>query len=196
MSGPPSVWLLRHGETAWTITGQHTGRTNVPLTPMGERQAGALGARLVGREFALVLTSPLCRARDTCRLAGLGDRAEVDPDLQEWDYGAFEGKTTAEIRAEQPGWTVWSHGGPGGESPADVAARADRVVERVLAAGGDVALFAHGHLLRVFGARWLGHPPHVGAGLHLDTASICVLGHHREDRVIRHWNEVCHLASD
>lgn len=189
-----TLWLLRHGETDWTVTGRHTGRTDVPLTPMGELQAGALGARLRGLEFALVLTSPLSRAHETCRLAGFGAGAEVVADLQEWDYGDFEGKTTPQIRAMQARWSVWENGGPRGESPDDVAQRADRVIARLAGVQGNIALFAHGHLLRVLAARWLDLPPRAGAGLMLDTASVSVLGQYREDRVIRHWNEICHLA--
>ncbi len=193
-AGIQSLWLVRHGETAWTQTGQHTGRTDVPLTPFGEQQASAIRAKIGVRQFSLVLASPLARARETCRLAGFADVAEIDPDLQEWDYGEFEGRTTAEIRSMRPDWSVWTHGGPGGESPGDIAHRADRVLERVAAASGDVALFAHGHLLRVLAARWLGHPPSAGAGLFMDTASVSVLASHREHRIIRHWNEICHLG--
>ncbi|MBW6455669.1 MAG: histidine phosphatase family protein, partial [Trueperaceae bacterium] len=164
MSGPASgpaggagdVWLLRHGETPWSLTGRHTGRTDIGLTKRGERQAQALGRRIAGRPFALVLTSPLARAHDTCRIAGYGDVAEVDDDLQEWDYGDDEGRTTAEIRRERPGWTIWEAGARGGEDAAGVGERAERVIARARAAGGDVALFAHGHLLRVLAARWLG----------------------------------------
>lgn len=154
-----TLWLLRHGETAWTILGRHTGRTDVPLTPRGERQAAALGHRITGQRFALILTSPLLRASETCRLAGYGSVAEVEPDLQEWDYGAYEGRTTAEIRAEQPEWSIWRTGAPGGETPGDVGLRADRVIARAQKAGGGVALFAHGHLLRILAARWIGLPP-------------------------------------
>jgi probable phosphoglycerate mutase len=187
------LWLLRHGETAWTILGRHTGRTDLELTPLGRRQAMVLGRRLGARPFALVLTSPLLRAHETCRLAGHGEVALLEPDLQEWDYGAYEGRTTVEIRAERPGWTIWDGGVPGGETIDEVAARADRVIARAAAAGGDVALFAHGHLLRVLGARWIGLPGAAGGGLALDTTSVSVLGLERERRVIRHWNEVGHL---
>ncbi len=193
-AGMQSLWLVRHGETAWTRTGQHTGRTDVPLTPFGEQQASAIRTKLGARQFSLVLTSPLTRALETCRLAGFGELAAVDADLQEWDYGELEGKTNAEIRGLYPDWSVWTRGGPGGESPEDVARRADRAIARVLAADGDVALFAHGHLLRVLAARWLGHAPSAGAGLFMDTASVSVLASHREDRIIRHWNEICHLG--
>jgi probable phosphoglycerate mutase len=187
------LWLLRHGETAWTVLGRHTGRTDLDLTPLGRQQATLLGRRLGARPFALVLTSPLLRAHETCRLAGHGDVALLEPDLQEWDYGAYEGRTTVEIRAERPGWTIWDGGVPGGETIDEVAARADRVIARAAAAGGDVALFAHGHLLRVLGARWIGLPGAAGGGLALDTTSVSVLGLERERRVIRHWNEVGHL---
>jgi probable phosphoglycerate mutase len=189
----PDLWLLRHGETAWTVLGRHTGRTDIELTPLGRQQAVLLRRRLGARPFALVLTSPLLRARETCRLAGHGDVALLEPDLQEWDYGAYEGRTTVEIRAERPGWTIWDGGVPGGETIDEVAARADRVIARAAAAGGDVALFAHGHLLRVLGARWIGLSGAAGGGLALDTTSVSVLGLERERRVIRHWNEVCHL---
>jgi probable phosphoglycerate mutase len=189
----PDLWLLRHGETAWSILGRHTGRTDVELTPLGRQQAALLGRRLGARPFALVLTSPLIRAHETCRLAGYGEVALLEPDLQEWDYGAYEGRTTAEIRAERPGWTLWDRGVPGGETIDEVAARADRVIARAAAAGGDVALFAHGHLLRVLGARWIGLPGSAGGGLALDTTSVSVLGLERERRVIRHWNDVRHL---
>lgn len=187
------LWLLRHGETAWNVLGRHTGRTDVELTPLGRQQAALLARRLGARPFALVLTSPLIRAHETCRLAGYGEVALVEPDLQEWDYGAYEGRTTAEIRAERPGWTLWDRGVPGGETIDEVAARADRVIARAAAAGGDVALFAHGHLLRVLGARWIGLPGSAGGGLALDTTSVSVLGLERERRVIRHWNDVRHL---
>lgn len=187
------LWLLRHGETAWTVLGRHTGRTDLELTPLGRQQAVLLRRRLGARTFALVLTSPLLRAHETCRLAGYGEVALVEPDLQEWDYGAYEGRTTVEIRAERPGWTIWDGDVPGGETIDEVAARADRVIARAAAAGGDVALFAHGHLLRVLGARWIGLPGAAGGGLALDTTSVSVLGLERERRIIRHWNEVGHL---
>jgi probable phosphoglycerate mutase len=152
-----------------------------------------LGRRLGARPFALVLTSPLFRAHETCKLAGYSDAALLEPDLEEWDYGAYEGRTTAEIREERPGWTIWNGGVPEGETIDEVAERADRVIARAAGAGGDVALFAHGHLLRVLGARWIGLPGDAGGGLALDTTSVSVLGLERERRVIRRWNEVCHL---
>lgn len=192
----PVLWLLRHGETPWTVAGRHTGRTDVPLTPRGEQQARALARRLAGRSFTVVMTSPLSRARDTCRFAGHGERAVVEPDLQEWDYGAYEGKTTAEIRQFAPLWTIWTAGAPQGEAPADVAQRADRVIARARSAGGHVALFAHGHLLRALAARWIGLPPGAGGALALDTASVSQLALERERPVIRHWNEICHLEDE
>ncbi|MDZ7801145.1 MAG: histidine phosphatase family protein [Trueperaceae bacterium] len=190
------LWLLRHGETPWTVSGRHTGRSDIPLTERGRKQAGALGSRIADRSFELVLTSPLTRALETCRLAGYGDVAQLDPDLQEWDYGAYDGRTTADIRTEWPGWTIWDDGAPNGESARDVGARADRVIERVRAQNGAAALFAHGHLLRVLAARWLGWPPNAGGALALDTASVCVLGTERERPVLRHWNEICHLEDE
>ena len=185
------IWLIRHGETAWSLSGQHTGRTDVPLTPEGVRQAEALGDRLAGKQFALVLTSPRARARETCRLAGLAGAAQVDDDLAEWDYGDLEGRTSAEIRGEFPGWTIWSGPVPGGETAAQVGARADRVLARAREVAGNVALFAHGHLLRVATARWLGLPPAEGRLFALDTASISVLGLEQGLPVIRSWNVRC-----
>jgi broad specificity phosphatase PhoE len=184
------LWLVRHGETEWSLSGRHTGRTDLPLTAEGERQAARLGPRLRRRAFAAVLTSPLRRARDTCRLAGLGDFAGLDEDLQEWDYGAYEGKTSAEIQAEVPGWTLWTHGVRAGESAEQVGARTDRVIARARAAGGDVALFAHGHVLRVLAARWLGLHPNDGRLFALDPTSVSVLGHEHEAPVLRLWNEL------
>jgi broad specificity phosphatase PhoE len=184
----PSVFLVRHGETEWSATGKHTSRTDVELTEEGVRAARALGERLAGRDFALVLTSPMHRARQTAELAGLGDRAEVDEDLREFDYGEYEGLTTPEIRERQPGWYLWTDGSPGGETTAQVGARADRLIERAVAAGGDVAMFAHGHLLRALGARWIGLGPECGGELALDTAALCELGFERERRVLWLWN--------
>lgn len=184
----PELWLVRHGETEWTRTGQHTGRTDLPLTPAGAEQAAALRPRLAGRHFALVLSSPLRRAWETCRLAGLGDGARRTADLMEWDYGAYEGRTKAEIRREVPGWTIWADGVPGGETIDEVAARARRAIDEALAAGGDVALFGHGHVLRILGAVWLGFSPREGRLLALDTAAVSVLGHDQGARIIRRWN--------
>lgn len=184
----PEIWLIRHGETAWSLSGQHTGRTDIPLTAAGERQAAEIARHLAGRPFALVLTSPLQRARETCRLAGYGDVAQVEPDLCEWDYGAYEGRTSAQIQESVPGWTIWTSPVPQGETIQQVAARATRVIERAAAAGGDVALFAHGHLLRILTACWLGLPPDAGRFFALGTASVSVLGYERETRVIARWN--------
>jgi len=190
---PPRVHLVRHGATEWSVTGQHTGRTDIPLTEEGRRQAERLAARLARERFALVLVSPLARARETAEITGFGDVAEVDPDLVEWDYGDYDGRTAAEIRRERPGWTPWHGGFPGGETLEEVAARADRVVARVRGVDGDVALFAHGHILRVIAARWLEQPPIEAAHYYLATASLSMLGWERETPVIDRWNEACHL---
>jgi probable phosphoglycerate mutase len=190
---PPRIFLVRHGATEWSVTGRHTGRTDIPLTEEGRRQAERLTARLARERFALVLVSPLSRARETARLVGLGDVAEVDPDLVEWDYGAYDSLTSAEIRRDRPGWTPWHDGFPGGETLEQLAARADRVLARVRAVDGDVALFAHGHILRVIAARWLEQPPQEAARYALSTASLSVLGWERETSVIDRWNEACHL---
>ena len=185
----PEIVLVRHGETEWSRAGRHTGRTDIPLTTQGREQAKALGATLRERRFALVLTSPLARAAETCRLAGFGDVVLERDDLQEWDYGAYDGRTTAEIREERPGWTLWQDGVPGGETPADVGARADRVIAELRSAVGDVAVFAHAHLLRVLAARWIDLDPSAGGRFALDTASVSILGHHRETAVIQLWND-------
>ena len=182
------VVLVRHGETEWSRAGKHTGRTDVPLTEEGRRQTAALGAALGKWRFALVLTSPLTRARDTCRLAGLGDVAEERAELMEWDYGEYEGRTTPEIREERPGWTLWCDGVAGGETADEVGARADDVIAELRAAGGDAAVFAHGHVLRVLSVRWLGLDPREGRLLALETATLSVLGWERETPVIRLWN--------
>lgn len=184
----PEIWLIRHGETEWSLSGAHTGRTDIPLTAAGKQQAESLGRYLAGRPFALVLSSPLRRASETCWLAGYGDAAQIEPDLREWDYGAYEGRTSAQIQKEVPDWTIWTSPVPQGETMQQVAARADRVIERATAAGGDVALFAHGHLLRVLTACWLGLPPDAGKLFALGTASIGVLGYERGTRVIARWN--------
>ncbi len=189
MTAGPRAVLVRHGETAWSLSGQHTGRTDIPLTDEGRRRAHALGARLSAWRFARVLSSPLARALDTCRLTGLGDAVETTDDLREWDYGEYEGRRTADIREERPGWGLWIDGVPGGETVDDVGRRADRVIEAVREAGGDVALFAHGHVLRVMGARWIGLPADHGRLLALSTASISVLAWERETAVIERWNE-------
>jgi broad specificity phosphatase PhoE len=182
------VVLVRHGETEWSRDGKHTGRTDVPLTDEGRRQAAALGGYLGSRRFALVLTSPLARAKETCRLAGLEDVAQERTDLVEWDYGAYEGRTTAEIREERPGWTLWGDGVPGGETAQEVGVRADRLIVELRGADGDAAVFAHGHFLRVLAARWLGLEPADGRLFALDTATISVLGYERETPVVRLWN--------
>jgi len=188
---PPAnrLWLIRHGETEWSLSGAHTGRTDIPLTPAGEAKAAAIGRYLNGRKFALVLTSPLQRARETCRLAGYGDVAQLEPDLMEWSYGAYEGRTSAEIRQEIPGWNIWINGVSGGETVEQVGARARRVIGRATAYEGDVALFAHGHVLRILTACWLGLEPAAGRLFAFDTACLSVLGHEREIRVIERWNE-------
>jgi broad specificity phosphatase PhoE len=185
MSG--EVWLVRHGETEWSRDLLHTSVTDVPLTDVGIEAAREVGRRLAGRAFALVLTSPRARARVTAELAGYPD-AVVDDDLAEWAYGDYEGITTAEIRETVPGWTVWTHPSPGGETADEVRARLDRVIARALAADGDVLLFGHSHALRVLTARWLGQPVTEGRFFRLDTATLSVLGHERETPVIVRWN--------
>jgi broad specificity phosphatase PhoE len=185
---PHEVVLVRHGETEWTLTGRHTGRTDIPLTEHGRDQARRIGATLRDRQFALVLSSPLSRALETCRLAGLGDLAEVTDDLLEWDYGEYEGLRTVEIRETRPRWSLWTDGVPGGETAAAVAERVDRVIDRARSAGGTVALFAHGHVLRVLTARWLGLPPEDGRLFAMEPAAMSVLGYERETPVIRRWN--------
>ena len=181
--------LVRHGETEWSRTGRHTGRTDVPLNARGREEAEAVGAMLRGRRFARVLSSPLTRAVDTCRLAGFGESAQRRPDLAEWDYGAYEGLTTAEIRATRPGWTLWREGVPEGETIEQVGARADGVIEILRGAGGPTAVFGHGHFLRVLTARWLGLAPADGRLFALDPASISTIGYEHETAVIRLWNE-------
>jgi broad specificity phosphatase PhoE len=190
------IVLVRHGQTEWSASGRHTGRTDVPLTDAGRREATLLGDALRGRSPVLVLTSPAVRARDTAALAGLPP-AEVDEGLAEWDYGAYEGRTTPEIRATVPDWTVWTHPVPGGETADEVTARVDRVLARIAAAAGpddDVVVVAHGHLLRVLGARWVGQPATFGQRLALGTASVCTLGHEHGVPVLDAWNDRHHLA--
>jgi len=184
---PSEIWLVRHGETEWSRSGQHTSRTDLPLTPEGERQAAGLKRMLAGHSFALVLSSPMKRAVDTCRLVGL--TPALSDDLREWDYGDYEGLTTSEIQKSAPGWTVWTGASPNGETVDQVAARAERVIARAVAEAGDVALFGHGHLLRILAARWIGLEPSGGRLLALSTASLSVLGHEREARIIRLWNQ-------
>ena len=190
------VVLVRHGQTEWSLAGRHTGRTDVPLTAEGAREAAAIGERLAGRTFSLVLTSPLSRASETCRLAGFGARAQTNDDLREWDYGSYEGLTTAQIREHRPGWSVLKDGAPGGEDAADVGKRADRVLESIRAVDGPVLVFAHGHVSRVIGARWIGLPPDHARFFALSTGSISTLGHERETPVLLSWNDTSHLAAD
>ena len=183
------IWLARHGETEWSRDGRHTGLTEIPLTNLGRSQAEALGARLAGHRFSLVLTSPRSRATETARLAGFAD-GEVDPDLAEWDYGDLEGRRSAEIAADHPGWTIWAGPWPGGETIGQVSARADRVLARCLAPDvtGDTLIFGHGHMLRVLAARWLDLPAGSGSLFGLSTATLSVLGWEREHRIIESWN--------
>jgi len=182
------VYLVRHGETEWSLSGQHTGTTDIPLTENGRKVARLLEPVLAKESFALVLTSPLERARKTCELAGLGDRAEIDPDLMEWNYGAYEGLTPQQIQAQAPGWMLFSDGCPGGESPEQISARVDRLIARVRAVEGHVALFAHGHIFRVFAARWLGFPATAGCHFLLETATLNVLSYYRNIPAVKHWN--------
>ena len=187
------ILLARHGETEWSASGRHTGHTDIPLTEDGRDQARALGRRLAGRSFELVLSSPLQRARVTCELAGLGEQVLLRDELMEWDYGAYEGLTTPQIRERVPGWTVWTHPVLDGETGEQVGVRTDRVISELAGASGDCVVFAHGHLLRVLGARWLGLPATDGALLALNTATLSVLGYERERRVVRLWNDGSHL---
>jgi len=187
----PSIWLVRHGETEWARLGRHTGRTDIRLTSAGRGQASAVAHKLVGHPFALILSSPLSRALDTARLAGYGDRVETVDDLMEWDYGGDEGRTTPEIRETRPAWTIWGDGPEGGETILDVATRVDRVIARARARDGDVLLFAHGHVLRILAARWVGQPPTAGRLFALSTATVSVLGWERDQPVIERWNEAC-----
>ena len=188
MATGTEVVLVRHGETEWSRTGRHTSHTDIALTDTGRRQAIAIGERLRTQDFARVLTSPLSRAADTCLLAGYSDVAHVTDDLREWDYGEYDGRTTADIRREVPGWAVWTHRVPGGETVEQVGERVDRVIELACAARGSVLLFGHAHALRVLGARWCGLPPGEGRLLALDPATVSVLGYERETAVIVRWN--------
>jgi broad specificity phosphatase PhoE len=198
MSNEPAaerqIYVVRHGETEWSVNGRHTGRTDIPLTDVGREQAKDLGRRIGSHPFALVLTSPLSRAAETARLTGFGGAEQVD-DLREWDYGAFEGRTTVDIRAEIPDWSIWTGPWRGGETARQVGARADRVLARCLdpVVEGDALLFAHGHVLRVLTARWLGLAARQGALFALGTATIGILGWERSNRVIETWNEAYHL---
>ena len=184
----PEIWLVRHGETEWTLSGAHTGRPDSPLTANGRAQAAAIARFLAGRRFALVLSSPLERARETCRLAGFGEAAEVDPYLCEWNYGDYEGRTTPEIQKQVPDWFLWRDGPAGGETVEQVAARAEAAIGRATSAGGDVLFFSHGHFLRILTARWLGLAPADGRLFALSTATLSTLGYERSTRVITRWN--------
>ncbi|MEM7023299.1 MAG: histidine phosphatase family protein [Pseudomonadota bacterium] len=190
------IWLFRHGETEWSKTGQHTGRSDIPLTDMGREQAEALGRRLAGRNFALVLSSPLSRALDTCKLAGFGDGVGITEDLLEWDYGAYDGRRTVDIQKDRPGWLVWKDGVIDGETVEQVGVRARRVIDRVTDVDGDVAMFSHGHMLRILGASWVGLPPVGGQLLALGTAALSVLGYEHDYRVIQIWNQDPHLVME
>ncbi|MBK9180402.1 MAG: histidine phosphatase family protein [Acidimicrobiales bacterium] len=191
MTGRPEIWVVRHGTTEWSATGQHTSRTDLALTPDGERQAAALRPALAGHRFGLVLSSPLLRARRTAELAGFGDRVELTDDLREWDYGELEGLTITQIRDRRgAGWTIWGGDVPGGETGAEVRARTLRVIGRCLATGDDALLFAHGHVLRVLTTTWLELPPTDGARFALDTATVNVLGWEHDGRTLRAWNAV------
>ena len=194
----PAVYLARHGETAWTLSGQHTGMTDLPLTKHGERAARQLGEELRGRQFARVFTSPLQRAARTCELAGFGDQSQIDHDLVEWNYGEYEGLRTAEIHAKRPGWQIFRDGCPGGESPGEVGARADRVVARVRTVQRDVLIFSSGHFLRVLTARWLGLEPQAGKCFLLSTASLSALSyeHDLSQPAIQLWNDLHHLTGN
>jgi broad specificity phosphatase PhoE len=182
------LWLIRHGETEWSASGKHTSRSDVPLTRCGQRSAQAIGRYLAGRQFSMVLTSPRQRAQETCKFAGYSTRAVVDENLAEWDYGDYEGRTTAEIRSEQADWSIWSASVPGGESIERVAKRAKSVIDRAEAIGGPVALFSHAHFLRILAATWIGLPARSGSLFALGTGSVSVLGFEREVRVIEMWN--------
>jgi broad specificity phosphatase PhoE len=193
----PIVALARHGETEWSLSGQHTGLTDIPLTANGEAQARRLGERLRGMRFAKVLTSPLQRAHRTCALAGFGDQCEVVSDLVEWDYGDYEGVRTHDILKDRPGWQLFLDGCPGGESPDQAAARADKIIARIRAIDGDVLCFSSGHFSRVLGARWLGLPPKAGSHFILGTATLSILGYEHDltEPVMRLWNDARHLES-
>jgi broad specificity phosphatase PhoE len=182
------LWLIRHGETEWSLSGAHTSRTDIPLTARGEERAAKIRDYLAHRNFSLVLTSPMLRARETCRIAGYGDVAKIEENLREWDYGIYEGRTTAEIRKEHPNWSIWDAPPPEGEPVEHVAVRAQQVIDRAVNTGGNVALFAHAHILRILAATWLGLPARDGSLLGLGTGSVSTLGFEREIRVISTWN--------
>jgi len=183
------VLLVRHAETEWSRDGRHTGRSDIPLTDAGRDAARVLASRLDPDAFALILVSPLARARETCELCGFAERAQQRSDLLEWDYGDYEGLTTVEIRRQRPDWYLWSDGCPGGESAADVGARADRVIAEIRAGAGPAAVFSHGHMLRVLGARWAELDPAEGSRLGLATGALCVLGYEREAAILSRWND-------
>lgn len=188
MSEALQLWLIRHGETEWSASGAHTSYSDIPLTPRGAESAAAIGSWLAGREFSLTSVSPRLRALETCRIAGYGSTSLVDGDLSEWNYGEYEGLTTAEIRNEKPCWSIWTDGPVGGESIEQVRTRALRVIERAVSLGGAVAFFSHAHFLRILAATWLGLPPNSGRLLALSTGSVSILGFERETRVIQMWN--------
>ena len=183
-----NVFAIRHGETAWSLSGQHTGTTDIPLTDNGRRLAERMRPALAREAFALVLCSPMQRSRETCALTGLGDKAVIDADLAEWNYGQYEGLTPKQIQERRPGWLIFRDGCPGGESPEQVGVRVDRVIERARAAQGDVALFAHGHVLRVLAARWIGQPAGSGQHFLLDTGTLCILGYYHDIPAVKAWN--------
>ncbi|QNI31300.1 histidine phosphatase family protein [Alloacidobacterium dinghuense] len=182
------LWLIRHGETEWSLSGAHTSRTDIPLTDRGRERAAHMADHLHQQQFSLVLTSPRQRARETCSITGYGDVAQIDSDLSEWDYGEYEGRTTADIRKEQPGWTIWKNNPREGETLAQVKTRAQSIIDRCTASVGQVALFAHAHILRILAATWIGLPPEGGSLLALGTGSVSTLGFERETRVIETWN--------
>jgi probable phosphoglycerate mutase len=183
-----NLYCIRHGETEWSLSGQHTGVTDIPLTDNGRELARRLRPQLAAHRFSLVLVSPLKRALETCALAGLSDGAQIETDLMEWNYGDFEGLTSAQIHEDHPGWILFRDGCPNGETPEEVGSRVDRVISRALEVGGDVALFAHGHVLRTLAARWIGLPPQEGMRFLLDTGTLCILGFYRDARAIKTWN--------
>lgn len=182
------LWLIRHGETAWSLSGAHTSRTDIPLTDRGRERARKIQEYFRGKTFSMVLTSPMQRARETCSIAGFGDVAQIDNDLSEWNYGAYEGRTTQDIQKEIPGWSVWSSPMVDGESADQVAERANRVIARAAAKGGAIALFAHGHILRILAACWIQSPPIMGSRLALGTGAVSTLGFEHTTRVITMWN--------
>jgi len=183
-----NVFAIRHGETEWSLSGQHTGTTDIPLTDKGRPLAERMRPALAREAFALVLCSPMQRSRETCALTGLGDKAVIDADLAEWNYGQYEGLTPKQIQERRPGWLIFRDGCPGGESPEQVGVRVDRVIERARAAQGDVALFAHGHVLRVLAARWIGQPAGSGQHFLLDTGTLCILGYYHDIPAVKVWN--------